>query len=68
MTEHAPIDSPGRLYSELCYRTDCAAFWLIAKFISLYNEVRLHFDMQLPGCLHAYAETNINRIYTLGHV
>ena len=29
LTEHAPIDSPGRLDSELCYLTDCAALWLI---------------------------------------
>ena len=42
MTEHAPIDSPGRLDSELCYLTDCAALWLIVKFISIYNEVRLY--------------------------
>ena len=72
MTEHSPIDSPGRLDSELCYLTDCAALWLIVKFISLYNEVRLyrvvHFDVQLPGYLHVYAETNKNRIYTLGHI
>ena len=55
-SEHAPIDSPGRLDSELCYLTDCAALWLIVKFISFYNEVRLyrvvHFDLQLPGYLH----------------
>ena len=55
-SEHAPNDSPGRLDSELCYLTDCAALWLIVKFISIYNEVRLyrvvHFDIQLPGYLH----------------
>ena len=46
MTEHAPIDSPGRLESELCYLTDCAALWLIVKFISLYNEVLLYHRLK----------------------
>ena len=41
------------------------------EFISLYNEVSLysvvHFGIPLPRCACIQAESNKNRIHTLGH-
>ena len=41
--------------------------WSIVKFISLYNEVVVHFGIQLPVFSCIQAESDKDRIHTLGH-